>query len=57
LSTKDRQNGGFVAEEPDRRPMVRDWIALRVFRRDGQKCIVDSKTAEDCGGIQSGRGD
>jgi hypothetical protein len=53
----DRQNGGFVGEELDARRILRDWMAPTVFRRDGQKCAVDSKTAEDCGGIRSGRGD
>jgi hypothetical protein len=50
----DRQNGGFVGEELDARRILRDWMASAVFLRDGQKCAVDSKTAEDCGGIRSG---
>jgi hypothetical protein len=57
LSARDRQNDGFVDEELDRRRMVRDRMASDVFRRDGQKCAADSKTAEDCGGIRSGQGD
>jgi hypothetical protein len=37
--------------------MVRDWIASAGFRPVGQKCIVDSKTAEDCGEIREAPGD